>query len=788
MTFDYYDLYPQDRHAHLLCRFMWVRAQVDYLQRLPTDKEKRIALQDLPPDLPQTYVRIFEIIDSTYPIQTTKLIQRLLKWLILEKACKTAIHDSSHPPYMTSRMLSQAICVENESDRLSNSEIPTKQQILGWLGCLVRRTKHEEMIELSHFTIKEFLRMDPEKVSSAVARKYLVQSEDYNYLLQVCLNYLMHDDFRSMPCSNPSEIRSLVETYPLFDHAVQILCDYVRELIITSTGMNEEVQSIMRKFLSVPVHRAFRLWGKFWTGMSETFISPLHFASATGLVDDVERLLKLGLDPNGNPFPATAMGFGYTPLHLALLSDDFFLNDGLILLDLRDVTGLDIELKPSLQTMRTLLEAGADVNRQFVLRRSEDDSEFIVSPLTLAVMCRSWRAACILLDGGADCDARAHDPSVGEDLCSIEAFLEEFWAVNPEFEESVKDFIDRCEHQGLKLALERWQDRQMQLEGEYNGQGIEESNGHSMENINYSASAQERFIDAYRNGKWSVVRELLEPESGIEINCIDEQGTNPLYCLANGDSEDLRYLLERGANPNLLSTEGNGALSKTVVDGCLENMSLLLEFGANIEHRDPTGWVPLLYAIWFGRHDMVERLLNEGAYPDAVLDNGTGGIHLAVQKKDTAMFSLLLEHGLTASVDPYGSTPLHEACDEGLQFEVEKLIQAAPDRINDSSLHFGTPLYTAAGKDFVSVVQALLDAGAAIDKTGPGNLLGSALLVACAQGRIKTVNLLLFRGASREVEGSRFFSAAGTARAFRQEKIIKILEEYSHNLSETEQM
>lgn len=61
---------------------MWVRAQVDYLRRLPNDMEKRRALKQLPPDLPQTYIRIFETIHRTYPPQTTKYIHRILKWLV----------------------------------------------------------------------------------------------------------------------------------------------------------------------------------------------------------------------------------------------------------------------------------------------------------------------------------------------------------------------------------------------------------------------------------------------------------------------------------------------------------------------------------------------------------------------------------------------------------------------------------------------------------------------------------------------------------------------------------
>lgn len=42
----------------------------------------------------------------------------------------------------------------------------------------------------------------------------------------------------------------------------------------------------------------------------------------------------------------------------------------------------------------------------------------------------------------------------------------------------------------------------------------------------------------------------------------------------------------------------------------------------------------------------------------------------------------------------------------------------------------------------------------------------------------KVVGLLLSSGATIEIEGSRFKSAEGTARAFRKEAILKILDEH----------
>lgn len=813
MTFNDYTLHLQVRHAHLHRRFMWVRAQVDYLQRLPNDMEKRKALKSLPPDLPQTYVRIFEMIDSSYPLQTTKFIQRLLKWLVLQIPIGKPL--SFHG-------LRQAICLENEKDTLSDSEMPTEQQVLGWLGCLVRRSKDQDEIELSHFTIKEFLRMDPENVSSTVARKYLVKPEDHNYLLKVCLHYLMHDDFKSTTCSGVGEVESLFNSHPLYKYAARRL--YYHTQAVVDIGMNNEVKCIMQRFLSLPVCKSFQLWAtcdarpEFYNAINsskeETItgqISPLHFACKAGLVDEVQRLLKLGIDPDCSNFSSEEDVSFPKPLHVAIClgSDgDNFMDGGHVYLadkidSAHNTENEGVCSERSLQSIKMLLNAGADVDKQLALYF--DDSfqakprGAIVTPLVLAVMCGFWRAAIILLDAGANCDAAIVDYSQNRiesshnwlDLCSIGSLLDES-DDEPEVEKSVRRVVAFSGHQGLETVLKRWED--LRGTSDHGGQSIEgksDSDGQSIEDTaSDSSSPQQRFIDAYTNGEWLAVRELLDAEPGIEINCNDEQGQNSLYCASDGNTDDLRYLIERGANPNLLTTEGYSALCKAADNGCLENTSLLLGGGADIEHRDPGGWTPLLGAVDGSMHEMVQRLLHDGANADALLDDGKGAIHVAIERKGINMFFLLLEHGInTTSADNYGSTPLHFACRAGLQDVVEKLIQLVPeldDGINDDSLIVGTPLYSAAEMGFVSVVQKLLDAGAAIDKTGPGNILGSALMVACAEGHCEMVKLLLSKGASTEVEGSRFLSAAGTARAFRKEAVLKILDEYAHATHQTE--
>ena len=643
---------------------MWVRAQVDYLRRLPNDNEKRKALKQLPPDLPKTYVRILEIIDRTYPPQTTKFIQRLLKWLVIQKISSSSIHFGKMDQDFTPQILCQAICIQHESDRLSDSEVPTEQQIIEWLGCLI--TISDGKFRLSHFTIKKFLRMDPETVDSAVARRYLVPLEDYNYLTQICLTYLMHERFRGVKLFDLNQIRSFLEDHPLYSMAATYLCDYIHELTHFSADMNQKVKCLMQKFLSTPIHEAFILWDRCHTVMSPMmglvrigwlgptvseiggYLSPLHFASLMGLADQVQRLCRDGQDPNCYSLPINAnLGLAYTPLHLALVSNKFgssgrrsyFMKQQMWWSTVAHSPLDEVCVDAKLQIIKTLVQAGANVHGQLIIHFENAAKKAFTNPLSLAFFSGFWRAACILLDEGADCNATASkNPRRFRDLCSVSTLLDAI----PEVEGWVQRAVDFGGHPGLTKALEHWRERKVPCTDNLSDCRSVGERDDYLTMIDYSrststpvifpasplaspplspsASPQERFVDAYRHRRWSEVRQLLEAEPAIEMDGNDEQGTNLLFCSAKAPSEHLRHLHQRGANPNPLTASGEGVLSETVKSGCFENMCLLLEFGADIEQRDSGGWTPLLNAISCSRPEMVKRLLSEGASPNAVLD------------------------------------------------------------------------------------------------------------------------------------------------------------------------
>lgn len=815
---------------------MWVRAQVDYLKRLPNDLEKRIALKKLPPDLPQTYIRIFETMNSTYPLQTIRYIQRLLKWLVLGPSRVTPGPYHSHishagsdiePPLDT---LCRVICIENESDWPTLDIIPTTEQVLRWLGCLARFDQENKTIHLSHFTIKEFLSMDPQTISSPIARQFLVGLEDKGYLVNVCLTYLLHSHFEDTKSTTGNEVKAFLSQHPSYSYIAYTLCDH----LYYYTGWNAEGDRLAKTFLSMPPSSAFKLWETClrWqnyldqnyldknyldTGEYDKFYeltshlpSPLHFATAVFLPSRVEGLLREGTDPDTKE---TLEGSPITPLHLAICAGTvqwFWITQPALVVQLqvkegfplhqnegRQANALQVEegflldqneerQANALQMTGMLVKYGADVDRQLPLNLvvHEDEEEggirewvhLTVTPLVLALMCHNWRVASQLLSAGAASDATAHiDLESNTDVCSVKRFLDDY----PEYEDIVQKAVDLGRHGELAETLKEW--RSLRERGDSHSR----SNSPSKDsNMNH----QDNFMAAFSKKDWQEVRKLLSDNPCLDVDRVDEHGWNAVHYATACNEDALKLLLEHGAKPNPVSPSQLTPAQIASECGHVDNVKLLLEFGVDPNHRGPDGWTPLLSSVYGGQTAALQFLLDAGANINARFDNGSGALFLAMRSKNTTMVSTLLERKIDClPPDNYGSSPLHFACVYQLEDQIERLIQIMDrptEEVNANSLAFGTPLYAAAYAGSTSMINTLLHHGAEINQIRPGNLLGSALMAACSEGHNAAVKTLLSRGAALEVEGSRFKSAEGTARAFRKEEILRILEKHTKERGE----
>ncbi len=113
-----------------------------------------------------------------------------------------------------------------------------------------------------------------------------------------------------------------------------------------------------------------------------------------------------------------------------------------------------------------------------------------------------------------------------------------------------------------------------------------------------------------------------------------------IYRITFGSTEDIHILLEKGANPNARTSQGNPALSVAVERNDLEAVRMvrvLLGKGANPNAPDKAGNVPLVTAIKNKQAEMVVNLVEQGADVHATSAAGVTVMALAKQTGDTAL-------------------------------------------------------------------------------------------------------------------------------------------------------
>ncbi|KAL3968178.1 endophilin-A [Sarotherodon galilaeus] len=246
--------------------------------------------------------------------------------------------------------------------------------------------------------------------------------------------------------------------------------------------------------------------------------------------------------------------------------------------------------------------------------------------------------------------------------------------------------------------------------------------------------------------------------------------------------------------------EGRRELFEACRSGDLERVRKLVT-AENVNSRDTAGRksTPLHFAAGFGRKDVVDFLLQNGASVHARDDGGLISLHNACSFGHAEVVSLLLHHGADANArDNWNYTPLHEAAIKGKidvcivllqhgaeptirntdgrtaldladasakavltgEYRKDELLESArsgneeklmalltPLNVNchASDGRKSTPLHLAAGYNRVKTVQLLLQHGADVHAKDKGDLV--PLHNACSYGHYEVTELLVKHGA-----------------------------------------
>jgi ankyrin repeat protein len=238
--------------------------------------------------------------------------------------------------------------------------------------------------------------------------------------------------------------------------------------------------------------------------------------------------------------------------------------------------------------------------------------------------------------------------------------------------------------------------------------------------------SSQKLQDAAEIGDLNQIKLLLQ--NGANIDSIDNRGRTALYVAAiEGRSNIVSYLLDQGADPNKGASwkSNQRPLHVAAEYGHVNVIRDLLRHGAKIDERTTMGETVLQYAAWYGRSAAVKLLLEQGANPNARDQYGYSALHFRYTPQDVNVLN-------QATGGPFESNFK----------EVAILLVSAGTDVNAPAKNPNgyTPLMAASAVAPVEVVDYLLLKGANIDaKTDAGAM---ASTIAQARKRNDVLELL----------------------------------------------
>jgi len=96
---------------------------------------------------------------------------------------------------------------------------------------------------------------------------------------------------------------------------------------------------------------------------------------------------------------------------------------------------------------------------------------------------------------------------------------------------------------------------------------------------------------------------------------------------------------------NLTQWEKDKLLIKSSRDGLLNEVRLLIEFGADVNAKDKNGDTSLIWASYYGYEDIVKLLIGAGVNANAKNKNGSTALRWAYENNQKNIIELLKKYG-----------------------------------------------------------------------------------------------------------------------------------------------
>ena len=133
-----------------------------------------------------------------------------------------------------------------------------------------------------------------------------------------------------------------------------------------------------------------------------------------------------------------------------------------------------------------------------------------------------------------------------------------------------------------------------------------------------------KFLEAVKKQDGQVVTDYLNEPGTTIVNTRDiTSGDSALHIVTQRrDVAWIRFLIAKGADPNIQNTKGVTPLALAVGLGFIEGAEALLDAGARVDDASQTGETPLITAVHRRDVALVRALLKAGANPDRADNSG----------------------------------------------------------------------------------------------------------------------------------------------------------------------
>ena len=246
-------------------------------------------------------------------------------------------------------------------------------------------------------------------------------------------------------------------------------------------------------------------------------------------------------------------------------------------------------------------------------------------------------------------------------------------------------------------------------------------------------------IVASQNGHTQVIEQILKED--LDVNVQNKEGVTALIKASqNGHTQVVEQLLKKDADVNIRNRKGVTALMLASANDHTQVVELLAKELVDIDVQMKDGGTALMLACYYGHLEVAECLLQSFADPHIIAYNGSTAFSLAAYSGNDDLVNMLLdkaepttdeiEKAVVASCYgghptlitflsnklPHLSNDQRELLDSCVKGDLGTVVWKTLDSPDTSVVLGLTPLMIASSCGHVDIVDALIQAGADVNK------------------------------------------------------------------------